>query len=279
MRLSGCARSTARRHRPSAPPATLLMELLQEPGPLQLHLDFDGTLVPLHPDPSRCRLDADLRHCLARLAAQPRLDLAIISGRSLADLMPRVGLEGIAYAGNHGLELRSGPWRWVHPGAQALVPLLERLAGPIEQQIAAIPGAWLERKTLGLSLHSRRVAAPWRRPLRQRLAALRRDLAACPAVRLVTGHEVLEIRPALAWSKAEAVGWLRQRGRPAAGPIRLLYAGDDRSDEDVFRAWPQACTLLIGPGCDPAGSAARWRLTGPGALRQLLQELARLQGA
>jgi trehalose 6-phosphate phosphatase len=277
MELNDAAKNE--RRRPAPAPASLLMQLLQGAGQLQLHLDFDGTLVPLQADPDRCRLDPDLRRCLAWLAAHPRLDLAIISGRSLDDLVPRVGLEGIAYAGNHGLELSCGAWRWLHPGAQALVPLLERLACHAERQIAPIPGAWLERKTLGLSLHFRRVAPPWRGPLRQRLAALQHRLAAYPAVRLVEGHEVLEIRPALAWSKAEAVGWLRQRRQSAAGRARLVYAGDDRSDEDVFRAWPQACTLLIGPGGDPGGSAARWRLAGPGALRQRLQEFARLLGA
>ena len=264
-----------RRHRPPSPPALLLPQLLQRPGTLHLHLDFDGTLVPLQADPGRCQLDPALRRCLAHLAAQPRLQLAIISGRSLADLMPRVGLDTIAYAGSHGLELACGPWRWLHPAALALPPLLEPLAQRLEPQLATIPGAWLERKPLGLSLHSRRVPAAWRGPLRRRLAALRQELHSCPAVRLVRGHEVWEIRPALAWSKAEAVGWLLRRRRSPLGPCRLVYAGDDRSDEDVFRAWPRACTLLIGSGGDPAGSAARWRLSDPGALRQRLEELAR----
>ncbi|MEB3270356.1 MAG: trehalose-phosphatase [Synechococcus sp.] len=276
-RLSGM--DQIRRRRPSSLPALLLPQLLQGPGTLHLHLDFDGTLVPLQADPGRCQLDPALRRCLAHLAEQPRLRLAIVSGRSLADLMPRVGLAGIAYAGSHGLELACGTWRWVHPAALALQPLLEPLAQRLEPQLATIPGAWLERKPLGLSLHTRRVPAAWRGPLRRRLAALRRDLNSCSAVRLVGGHEVWEIRPALAWSKAEAVGWLLQRPQSPAAPLRLVYAGDDRSDEDVFRAWPRACTLLIGPGGDPAGSAARWCLTDPGALRQQLEQLARLSAA
>jgi trehalose 6-phosphate phosphatase len=268
-----------RRRWPPSPPALLMPQLLQGPGTLHLHLDFDGTLVPLQADPRRCQLDPALRRCLAHLAEQPRLQLAIISGRSLADLMPRVGLEGIAYAGSHGLELACGPWRWVHPAALALQPLLEPLAQRLEPRLGTIPGAWLERKPLGLSLHTRRVPAAWRGPLRRRLATLRQELNSCPAVRLVGGHEVWEIRPALAWSKAEAVGWLLRRPRPPLGLWRLVYAGDDRSDEDVFRAWPRACTLLIGTGGDPAGSAARWRLTDPGALQQRLEELARLSAA
>ena len=257
----------------SPAPRQLAEELARSRAHLHLHLDFDGTLVPLADDPGACWLDADLRHTLKRLAGQPRVAVAIISGRSLADLIPRVALESIAYAGNHGLELRCGDWHWQHPGAQASRPLLQRLARQIRRRIGTIPGAVVEDKRLGLSLHTRQVAPPWRRPLRRRLQALRPSLEGCPGLRLSGGHEVLEIRPALAWSKAEAVGWLMRRQGPSSGSMHLLFAGDDRSDEDVFRAWPRACTIRIGGGAGAMASAARWRLTGPDDLRTLLEEL------
>ena len=71
-----------------------------------LFLDFDGTLVELAETPDSIRVSPELVPLLERL--RRRLDgrLAIVSGRSLADLERHVPLSGIAFSGSHGLELR-----------------------------------------------------------------------------------------------------------------------------------------------------------------------------
>ena len=71
-----------------------------------LFVDFDGTLVPIRDDPMACRLPDEGRDLLGRIAAHPNAAAAIVSGRDLPDLRPRVGVDGLAYAGNHGLEIR-----------------------------------------------------------------------------------------------------------------------------------------------------------------------------
>lgn len=252
------------------PPLAPLRAWLGRAGRLHLHLDFDGTLVPIAPDPDGCRLDPPLRDLLERLVQHPRLAVAILSGRSLADLEQRLQVPGLALAGNHGLEITCGRWRWRHPQALQLVPLLQELAARAEAQLAGIPGAWVENKTLSLSLHSRQVPSLWRPRLQQRLERLRTELAACPAVSLRQGKEVLELRPALAWTKASACRYLSD-GRPSQQGEGLFYAGDDDSDEDVFRAFPEAISIKIGP--DASTSAARFHLSDPWALRRLLAQL------
>src|SRR5512141_434428 len=75
-------------------------------GRLLLCFDFDGTLAPFVPSPGRARIGSDGRRLLQDLSAHPRVCLAIVSSRGLADLQARAGLPGIALAGSNGLEYR-----------------------------------------------------------------------------------------------------------------------------------------------------------------------------
>lgn len=244
----------------------------RQPPRLHLHLDFDGTLVPLSADPDHCRPDADLRCLLQELADHPAVAVAILSGRSLEDLSGRLAIQGLALAGNHGLEIACSGLRWRHPDAVALRPLLASMAALVRLRLAGLPGAHLEDKTLSLSLHYRQVPPLWRGILKQRLRDLQRDLSGWRQLRCHPGHEVLDIRPALPWTKASAARLLCRRW-PQPGESAYFYAGDDSTDEDVFRAFSDGFTVKIGSRL--SSSAARFRLEDPAALRHLLEAVRR----
>src|SRR5438309_1411484 len=98
-----------------------------------LCLDFDGTLTPFKPDPRQCRLAPSLAEALRNLADRPDVSVAIISGRERADLQACIGIPGLIYAGNHGMEI-SGPGRlFVEPTAAAHGPELKELAAGLTQ--------------------------------------------------------------------------------------------------------------------------------------------------
>src|SRR5262245_2461975 len=99
-----------------------------------LFTDFDGTLVPICDRPLAVELPADGRSLLARVAAHPRAAVAVVSGRDLPDLRPRVGVERIAYAGNHGLEIQGPGFEFREPGSVAL-------AGELAKVVAELTGA------------------------------------------------------------------------------------------------------------------------------------------
>jgi Trehalose-6-phosphatase len=78
-------------------------------GNLRMHsllLDFDGTLTPVMPDPDSVFLDATVRRVLQEIQDTGRIAIGIISERSLDEIRGRVGICGIIYAGNHGMEIR-----------------------------------------------------------------------------------------------------------------------------------------------------------------------------
>src|SRR5688500_16757169 len=107
---------------------TIAARIAQQPR-LLLASDFDGTLAPLAPTPAEAVLPAETRTVLRRLHACPGVHLAINSGRALADVQMHVGIEGLFYVGNHGLEL-SGPGITLHN------PHVSKAHGELERAMA-----------------------------------------------------------------------------------------------------------------------------------------------
>ena len=72
---------------------------------LSLLLDYDGTLSPIAPHPDLATIPPETKKILERLANMPDVFIAVISGRSVNNVKAMVDIEGITYAGNHGLEI------------------------------------------------------------------------------------------------------------------------------------------------------------------------------
>ena len=230
-----------------------------------LFLDYDGTLVPLRPVPGQARLTSGRREILRRLAE--RFPVAIVSGRSLDDLTSLVGLPDLLLAGNHGLEILLGGARWVHPEAARARPALETLLGNVRPALSAIPGILIEDKGLTLSVHYRLSplgsGVKIGRLLRRHLAGQKKGLV------LIKGKKVYEIRPPGVWNKGSAALRILRIAVPAGSlPI---YIGDDRTDEDAFRALaPIGLTARVGRR---RRTAAQFRLAGIGTVWSVLRGL------
>ena len=72
---------------------------------LTLLLDFDGTLSPLVSQPHEAVLPPATKDILLRLSQLPNVFIGIVSGRGVADVIEKVGIQGLTYAGNHGLNI------------------------------------------------------------------------------------------------------------------------------------------------------------------------------
>ena len=82
-----------------------ILERLRGAERLFLFLDYDGTVTPIVSHPEKAYLSEEMKGLLLSLKKNPRILLAIVSGRSLRDTRNRVGVKGIYYVGNHGLEI------------------------------------------------------------------------------------------------------------------------------------------------------------------------------
>lgn len=196
--------------------ANLLAPLRGAPGRSALIFDVDGTLAPIVARPELAQVPQATRKELERLAGRYLL-VAFVSGRSGEDASRLVGLGGVRYVGNHGLEL--------DPKAHELQAQIATFRDTVERKV--------EDKALTLSYHFREARDEAK--ARAELEEIARRAAAEGLVPR-WGRKVLEIRPAVQADKGTAVQALIRE----AGARRALYAGDDTTDLDAFAALAKA---------------------------------------
>jgi len=239
---------------------------------LVLLLDFDGTLAPIVDRPERAAMPDRTRRALERLMAMDGVSVAVVSGRGLADVRERAAIPGIAYAGNHGMEIEGAGLHRIHPEAQAARPELEEVAAAVEPALEGIDGAFLEDKGLTLSIHYR-LAPDHAEEVRE---IVLEAAGGRPGLEVFDGKMIVEVRPRVEWHKGKAVLFLLgQMQPPKEAPV--LYLGDDRTDEDAFRAlhaWGPAAEGILIAEQPSAGSAATSRLRDPAEVGALFEALA-----
>jgi trehalose 6-phosphate phosphatase len=187
--------------------------LASEPARAALFLDVDGVLAPIVERPGDAAVPAATQRELARLAERYAL-VACVTGRTSEFARSIVGVDAIRYAGQHGLELVPEARDWaerIHAFAQAT--------------------AWpdLEVKPLTAAFHYRAAADRDEARISLEHVATR---ALDEGFRTKWGRMVLEVVPPLDASKGTAVRSLLEESRLE----RALYAGDDVTDLDGFRA-------------------------------------------
>lgn len=238
-----------------------LFESLEELGPrivqaphLLLFLDFDGTLTPIEPHPDMVHLPTARAAKLQALNANPQVSTMIISGRERANLQARVGVPGLIYAGNHGLEISGPGLVFVEPTAVECRGALQALAADLAHRVAALPGAFVEDKGLTLSIHYRQAPPDSAETIRQTVHCALAN--ASHPFQLTTGNMVFDVRPRVAWSKGTAANWIRtQLAKPDA---LAVYIGDDATDEDAFACLSDDITIKVGGG--PSETAAAFQV-------------------
>ncbi len=191
----------------------LLARLAEQPARTALLLDVDGTLAPIVERPEQAHVPPATGEILAGLVGRYRL-VACISGRPARDAERVVGVGGIRYVGEHGLELAPEADVW----AEQLATFARTSPWPPEAG-----------KRLSLSFHYRQAPDPAvARAELERVA----ERALAEGLKVRWGRMVLEIRPPVDVDKGTAVRVLLAE----SGADRALYAGDDATDLDAFAA-------------------------------------------
>ncbi len=232
---------------------------------LFLLLDFDGTLTPIVSKPELALCPFKVRKLLEKLRDLPGIYPTIISGRSLDDVREKVGVSGITYVGNHGLEIQNPVGRH----RKSLVPArkreLNRITGNLKNSLKDIPGILFEEKGPILSVHYRNVPAKLSAGVIQ---AVKKELQKRKdRWKTASGKMVSEIRPNIDFHKGKAVRELLKASSPKALPI---YLGDDQTDEDAFRVLRRrGISVYVGrPGA--SSSEADFFLRNPDEVQEFL---------
>jgi len=229
-----------------------------------LFLDFDGTLAAYAPHPDGVTIERGLPDLLARLRERLHGALAIVSGRPLEALDALLGPPRFAGAGLHGLEWRLAAGKTHRSGNPAGA---RHILEAVTVQFGTDRRLVIEDKGSSVALHWRR--APERAA---ECIAFMREIVTAPEFEVLRGHAVVEARPRGVHKGAALREFLRHA--PFAGR-KPVYVGDDRTDEDAFRAALVAGGHGVKVGPEP--SEARYRLASVGAVHTWLDEsLARI---
>ena len=233
---------------------------------LAVFLDYDGTLTPIVSHPEDAWLSESMRQTLRSLAA--RLPVAILSGRDLEDIRGRVLVDGIVYAGSHGFDI-AGAGGLRRQLGDVYLPVLDAAENELREALDDIAGAQLERKHFSVAAHYRNVNEndAGRVALAvEAVAAKHREL------RRMDGKKVYELLPDINWNKGKAVLWLLETLEVERGKALPIYIGDDRTDEDAFRALEKrGVAILVSE--HPQATAANYCLNNPEEVERFLGEL------
>ena len=222
-----------------------------------IFLDLDGTLAPLARRPADVVLDGKVIDLLARLQACFMQAVAVVSGRGIEDLDRLLVPLKLPLAGQHGAERRDAGGHLHHADPGAAEALAEARA-VLEPFAAYRPGLVLEDKGLSLSLHFRG-APEFGDEARQLLKTVEPSLGQRFIVE--EGKQVLEVRSSTC-NKGSAIRDFL--GEVPFGARTPIFAGDDLTDEDGFRAVNDAggISIKIGNGT----THARYRLPDPAGM-------------
>lgn len=207
----------------------LLEPLREDPARSAVLTDVDGTLAPIVERPEDAAVPEEARAALAALNERFGL-VACVSGRQALEARRLVGLDDIAYAGNHGLELLLPGDREPRPD-----PSLDGRESEAREFLD-----WLDDGSLGAAGLRREDKGPiqslhWRgaedEAGAERSAHEAANAAGKAGLEPRWGRKVLELRPLGGGGKDAAVASLLA-GEDLA---HAVYAGDDRTDLDAFR--------------------------------------------
>jgi trehalose 6-phosphate phosphatase len=242
-------------HGPYRKRVDAIATLAGDPARAAILLDVDGALAPIVPRPEDARVPPETQDELRRLHRRYAL-VGCVTGRATTDARHVVGVPDLVYVGNHGLDLHADVDVWT-----------ERL-GRFKSGIA-----WpdVEDKGLTVSLHYRN--APDQEAARTDLEDIASRAREAGFVARF-GRKVLELLPPIEANKGTAIaGLLAEHGLQ-----RALYAGDDTTDLDAFRALDALELGIRVAVASPEGppeleEAADLVVESPEALLELLRRL------
>lgn len=232
-----------------------------------IFLDFDGTLAAIVEDPRKVTLDDPISSTLRTLSGL--CTLGLISGRDRSDLQKRVGIEGILYAGSHGLDIGGPGYEKILPEAEAAVPEIERATQRLSQALESIHGVIIERKRFGVAVHYRQVRSDVDR---QQIMRVVDSVLVDTGLRKRKGKQVVELEPEVNWDKGHALAWLLETAELDAEHVLVVYIGDDETDEDVFASLAGKGVSIVVDD-EVSNSLADYRLANPDEVARFLHHL------
>ncbi|KAG5893359.1 hypothetical protein JTB14_000124 [Gonioctena quinquepunctata] len=220
-----------------------LTSYLNPSSKLALLLDYDGTLTPIVAHPDLAKIPLETKSVLQRLSQVPQIFIAVISGRAVSNVKEMVGLDGVTYAGNHGLEvLYPDGSTYSHQLPQDFDGQMNLLIKNLEEKVVR-DGAWIENKGSSLTFHFRQTPEN----LREEIERIAFKIIEDANFKVGKAHCALEARPKVDWNKGKVALLLLEKkyGANWKNGTKVIFIGDDTTDEDAMRELKDAAAATF----------------------------------
>ncbi|WP_312796951.1 trehalose-phosphatase [Tianweitania sp.] len=198
-----------------------------DPAKTAFFFDCDGTLAAIVDQPDAARVEPEIVEFVRILHAATDGALAVVSGRSIAQLDVMLAPLVLPAAGVHGVERRDGAGTIYRPEFDAAAVL--QIAARLDEFAAQHEGLVSEVKSASVAIHYRMCPE-----LEGEALSLMTDIASqYPEFRLLRGKMVAELS-ASHRNKGDALEDF-MREAPFRGRLPI-FVGDDVTDEDGFVA-------------------------------------------
>lgn len=230
-----------------------------------LLLDYDGTLAELRLTPAEAKPTPELLAVLNKLARDGRNTVVVVSGRRHEELEEWLGGLPVSFAAEHGLLVRDHGQQW-NLTKEIDTTWKASVTAVMQPYVAKTDGSLIEDKTNSLVWHYRNARNQDEATATEKqLAAELQPLGEQFGLRIMLGSKIVEVQPLGTTKGLAAKHWLGRREWDF-----VLAAGDDKTDEDMFKAMPTgAYTVKVGSG----DTAAALRIPTPHDMLLLLRSL------
>lgn len=190
--------------------------------------DVDGTISEIAPTPEEAIVTDLMRDLLSQLNEKFEL-VGVISGRPLSNVSEMVGVDGILYVGNHGLEYLKNGEKITDPDAEKYRSKMQELCKELEtKDLLQLEGLKLEDKGICLCLHYRQ--CPQGEEAKEEIWDTLNQLLDSDELKISSGRKIIEIKPPLNKDK----GTILEKIVKEYNLKKVIYLGDDITDFDAF---------------------------------------------
>lgn len=235
-----------------------------------LFLDYDGTLAPFKTDPLSAFPLPEIRKSLKKLEKSSNYYLNLVSGRKLNELKKMISLKRSNYAGSHGLEIEMFfKKEIIYPHQNKNIDALSKKNyQKLKDKYKKAENVSLEDKGFGCALHFESEFEQQKEE--KEIKAIFENTA----YQVLSGRKIIEIRPA-GWDKGKAVNYISDqiKSNLEVDNILRIYIGDDRTDEDAFKAIKDGFTIYV-QNEDDLNTEAEYYLKNPQNTSKLLKKIA-----
>jgi trehalose 6-phosphate synthase/phosphatase len=234
-----------------------------------LLLDYDGTLVSFSNDPDKAGPGVELLDLLKELCHIPGNNVYVISGRSSTWLQNHFGQLPLNLVAEHGARHKWKDGDWI-THLQTNNDWKEQVQNIMEIYVRRCANTFIEEKDFSMVWHYRKAGIEQGKLRASELMNDLHEYIHNRHLQVLMGNKIVEVRQS-GINKGSFIKSIIDRDTFNY----ILAAGDDRTDEDMFRTLinrKDAYTIKVGPDA----SYAKYNLHTPQMVISLLEGIKRL---